>query len=458
MPSATVVFVLLAISCLALPACTEVAEHRQEKAARLPQIQAINQLTGGSVPLLPRAEHAVAHAHRWRALRGHTAEDAPAIRTLPLEENHAEARHSAKNAATAASTLGTVAGIAATHGLAGVRAPAQHSAADSGEQTLTAAQAHELLNATSSAMPPLMQPLPADGKAAVERHRACAAFYTRPVRSVALVGNGPLTETQRLKIEVSDLVIRFNKLNNRFCGERLDVWLLRRAEEATLQWHGLGELAHCSTAEALEQNPLLWLYGGSSWWFNPYSVVAAAVRFPQIARRLAWQGLPFAPWKNLYQTYVTPLGSPSTGWIGLMLALDCKPRDAELHLYGFNWSRRHWRSHAIAAEERFVRMLADRRRLTVHETACKGLRFCGPCNVVARGEAVSDDLVAKAGGDVTNITVACSPAQATSKGELSTKELLFREPEVDAPPPPPPRLVPQELKDRKVSNRARSEE
>lgn len=48
----------------------------------------------------------------------------------------------------------------------------------------------------------------------------------------------------------------------RFCGERLDVWLLRRAEEATLQWHGLGELAHCSTEEALGQNPVLWLYGG----------------------------------------------------------------------------------------------------------------------------------------------------------------------------------------------------
>lgn len=43
-----------------------------------------------------------------------------------------------------------------------------------------------------------------------------------------------------------------------------------------------------------------------------------------------------------------------------MLALDCKPRDAELHLYGFNWSPRHWRSHAIAAEERFVRMLVGR--------------------------------------------------------------------------------------------------
>ena len=40
-----------------------------------------------------------------------------------------------------------------------------------------------------------------------------------------------------------------------------------------------------------------------------------------------------------------------------MLALDCKPAGAALHLYGYNWSRRHWHSHAIAAEERFVRLL-----------------------------------------------------------------------------------------------------
>jgi hypothetical protein len=40
-----------------------------------------------------------------------------------------------------------------------------------------------------------------------------------------------------------------------------------------------------------------------------------------------------------------------------MLALDCMPARAALHLYGYNWSRRHWRSHAIAAEERVTRLL-----------------------------------------------------------------------------------------------------
>jgi hypothetical protein len=37
----------------------------------------------------------------------------------------------------------------------------------------------------------------------------------RPVGSVALVGNGPLTEAQRQRIAAADLVIRLNKMNNR---------------------------------------------------------------------------------------------------------------------------------------------------------------------------------------------------------------------------------------------------
>jgi hypothetical protein len=52
-------------------------------------------------------------------------------------------------------------------------------------------------------------------------------------------------------------------------------------------------------------------------------VVDAAVAYPQIAQQLTWHGIPFAPWKNLYQTYVAPLGSPSTGWIGEGAGLCC---------------------------------------------------------------------------------------------------------------------------------------
>lgn len=51
---------------------------------------------------------------------------------------------------------------------------------------------------------------------------------------------------------------------------------------------------------------------------------------------------------------------------------------------------------------------ADLGRLTIHETACKGLRFCGACNVVAHDEALQGDLFS---GIATNSSVPCSTAQ-----------------------------------------------
>lgn len=113
---------------------------------------------------------------------------------------------------------------------------------------------------------------------------------------------------------------------------------------------------------------------------------------------------------------------------GVMLALDCMPKGAALHLYGFNWSRRHWLSHAIAAEEKFVRLLAARRRLILHETACGGLRFCGGCNVVA-ADGGSVGGVSNGSASINGSSVLCSDKQAESAGELTTEELLFREPE-----------------------------
>lgn len=57
-----------------------------------------------------------------------------------------------------------------------------------------------------------------------------------------------------------------------------------------------------------------------------------------------------------------------------MLALDCKPARAPLHVYGFNWSQRHWRSHAIVAEERFIRLLVSRCLFkSMHERICAEL-------------------------------------------------------------------------------------
>lgn len=107
---------------------------------------------------------------------------------------------------------------------------------------------------------------------------------------------------------------------------------------------------------------------------------------------------------------------------GTMLVLDCKPADNELHLYGFNWSRKHWAAHAITAEERFIRSLAEKAMLTLHQTPCNGLRFCGKCNVVAANSSTTNGTDASA-------EAACSKMQTKSQGELSVKQLRQKEPE-----------------------------
>ena len=62
--------------------------------------------------------------------------------------------------------------------------------------------------------PPELTPVAA---AAVAHDPACAAFYRRdPLgpRTVAVVGNGPLSEADARRVDGMDLVMRFNRLNN----------------------------------------------------------------------------------------------------------------------------------------------------------------------------------------------------------------------------------------------------
>ena len=54
----------------------------------------------------------------------------------------------------------------------------------------------------------------------------------------------------------------------------------------------------------------------------------------------------------------------------------CAGRETEVHLFGFNWSAKHYFTHQMAAEQRIVGRLAEGFRLTVHDTACAGLRSC----------------------------------------------------------------------------------
>ena len=72
--------------------------------------------------------------------------------------------------------------------------------------------------------PKLPQPpedLSPNAAAAVAHDPACAAFYRRHSlgpRTVAVVGNGPLTEADARRVNGMDLVVRFNRLNNWWAG------------------------------------------------------------------------------------------------------------------------------------------------------------------------------------------------------------------------------------------------
>lgn len=280
---------------------------------------------------------------RTRAMLGQTSEDAAAIEAAAevqqavKREAAAQAEREAEEAEVAAEFAAGA--ISAADPAAAAEQQTQLGSAVATPDGISITQAYKLLNATAAADPKLMKPLPAEGRAVMKRHRTCAAFFMRPLARIALVGNGPLTEAQRLEVAASDLVIRFNKMNNRclfvycdvcnvlfhlpgcrrgletpsswrhadwspvpfrdarlgcalhtspwsgrgscmahdcgpfrkhhavsrFCGERVDVWLLRHAaEDAKLRWHGLGELAHCQTAEVLASSPVLWMFGGES--------------------------------------------------------------------------------------------------------------------------------------------------------------------------------------------------
>ena len=65
----------------------------------------------------------------------------------------------------------------------------------------------------------------------------------------------------------------------------------------------------------------------------------------------------------------------------MMLALECAPPRARVHLFGFNWSRRAWAAHKMGAEEAFARRLDAAGRIRIHWPACAGMRGCGGCAV-----------------------------------------------------------------------------
>lgn len=61
---------------------------------------------------------------------------------------------------------------------------------------------------------------------------------------------------------------------------------------------------------------------------------------------------------------------------GLLRVLVCAGQATEIHIFGFNWSAKHYFTHQMASEQLIVRQLAKGFNITVHATACASLRSC----------------------------------------------------------------------------------
>ncbi len=63
----------------------------------------------------------------------------------------------------------------------------------------------------------------------------------------------------------------------------------------------------------------------------------------------------------------------------MVLALQCAPRAAQVHLFGYNWTQeQQFHMHRMAIEARYAALAATAGQLTIHPAPCSQLRTCDP--------------------------------------------------------------------------------
>ena len=59
---------------------------------------------------------------------------------------------------------------------------------------------------------------------------------------------------------------------------------------------------------------------------------------------------------------------------GMVLALQCLPRSAHVHLFGYNWTQeKQFHLHRHAIEQRYAALMSASGRLTIPPAPCKQL-------------------------------------------------------------------------------------
>lgn len=103
-------------------------------------------------------------------------------------------------------------------------------------------------------------------------------------------------------------------LLHRFCGERMDVWVIRFAEHAPLKYHGLKEVAHCKTEEALAMVKSIWFLD-SIGEQRQKAIGNVLERWPFLLQRHTAE-ISQQRMAAQYEQLVGP-GNPSSGWQGM---------------------------------------------------------------------------------------------------------------------------------------------
>ncbi len=93
----------------------------------------------------------------------------------------------------------------------------------------------------------------------------------------------------------------------------MDVWVLRFAEHAPLKYHGLEEVAHCKTEEALGMVKSIWFLDGVGEQ-RQKAIQAIMERWPLLLQRYTEQ-IAQQQMAALFGQLVGP-GNPSSGWQG----------------------------------------------------------------------------------------------------------------------------------------------
>ncbi|BDA44028.1 hypothetical protein COCOBI_05-2120 [Coccomyxa sp. Obi] len=199
---------------------------------------------------------------------------------------------------------------------------------------------------------------------------------------IALVGNGPLTDEQRQQISKAGRVVRFNALNNRIPGERIDVWLVRYNGMGPANYWGFKQLRYTEAEEVVRQASGVVFLGGHPTRFMAYAVEELLTWYPFVPVEKSMQ-INITGYWDLYNQVLSDSTSlkragamPSSGLLGVLTTVACMRPDQKLRIFGFNWNPQNWFMHKMSAEQKIINRLLAGRQVEINPTACDGMYTC----------------------------------------------------------------------------------